>query len=927
MTVQFARAAVIALALSTTSSAWADASTSSAAYAKALALFQAGNVRGARVELLNAIKENPDNAAARLLNARVLLLRGDGVNAQTEIERAIKAGAPREFTYHLTANALFLQREFSKALDVAKPTRIPPQFQSYAARMRGRAQAALGADSEAAAEFERAARLAPSSPEALTDLARYQAGKRDAKAAVASVDRALAIAPGNVQALMLKGNLTRALVGLPQALPYFDKAIATDGNNIEALLERAATLGDMKREDAARADIAKVKGLAPNHPLALYLEAVLAARGGKMQEAQTLLSNTKGTLDRYPPAQMLQGMVAFQLGNTQQAAEAFKRVVAAAPNNPVALKLLAVTQLRLNDAPGALATLKPFVAVPNLDAGTLSLLGSAYARSGDFKTAQTYLERASTAAPGQKMLGTQLAMTKLAQGDLSGAEGQLQQVLRSDPNSLQALVTLAAVKLRERDYRGAGAAAQRIVESNPQLPIGYNLRGTAAIGLRNPKLAEINFRQALQRKADYVEARRNLAQILLATGRLDQGRAEVATLLQQKPNDLRAMLLMAELSGRANKPAERIDWLKRATTANPQAIEPKAALVQSYVAAGNFNQALTDASALARSNGDDPRVLQLLGGTQVAAKQLPAAIQTFERLVAQRPTDLGARIMLARVQTVANNIPAARATYQAALKLPGAAPEPVYQDLIGLDVRAKNFDGALANAEALKKATTQKVAADKLIGDINLAANRPRDALAAYTRVRAKNDSAPVATAIASAQARMGQPQAALATLEGYRKSKPKDPLGWAALADFHLQTRNYKAAITTYEAMRAGGMAANDPGILNNLAWAYHRTGDRRALATAAAAYQGAPRAPAVQDTYGVILIDTRADVKKGLALLQQASKAVPVDPNIRFHLGAAYRANGMAADARRELAAALKSPALENPAGARQMLASLGR
>ena len=911
-----------------TTPAFADAASSAAAYDRASQRFEAGDLRAARVELLNALKENQNNAAARLLYARVLLARGDGVAAQTEIERAIRAGAPKASTLHLTANALILQRQFSRALDTARAAAVPPQFASYAARMRGRAHAALRADTPARAEFERAARLGPSNPDNHVDLARYYASKREVPAAVASVDRALALSNRNVPALLLKGDLVRATQGLEPSLAFFNRALAVDPNNIEALLERAATLGDLRREAPARADIEKVKGLAPDHPLALYLEAVLAARAGKYQDAQALLGRTKGILDRYPPAQLLQGMVSFQLGNFGQASEAFTRVVAAAPGNPIGLRLLGMTQLRRGDARGALATLRPLEARPNLDAGTLSLLGSAYARTGDYAKAQTFLERASALAPGrQTQLDTQIAMTRAAQGDIGGAEAGLQQVLREDPNSLQALVSLSAVKLRERDFRAAGLTAERIVKAHPQLPIGYNLRGAAQLGLRNTKAAEANFRTALQRKPDYADARRSLAQLLLVTNRVEEGRKELGVLIQQQPNDVRTMMLLAGVAASRNNLAERVDWLRRAAIAAPQAFEPRAALVQTYAAAQQPNRALTEATALARTNGRDPRALQLLAAAQLQARQPAASVATLNRLVAQQPQSKAARVLLARAQTLSNSPAQARSTLEAALRLPGPGTEQVYVDLIALDLRARRFDDALATAARLRAATPRKLAAEKLIGDVNLAANRPAAALAVYRRVRAQSDTTQTATLVATAQFRSGDRAGALATLEEQARRNPRDPLARAALADFHLQTRNWRAAVATYEAMRrAGGAAANDPGILNNLAWAYNQIGDRRAIALAAEAHKRAPRAAVIQDTYGLILVNTGTNPKQGLALLQQAVRATPRNPNMRFNLAQAYRANNQRAEAVREVTAALRMPGLENPARARQFLQQLG-
>ena len=58
-----------------------------AALARAIKAMDGGDPRTARVELMNAIKANPTLAEARLAQARALLMLGNGVAAQDELDR------------------------------------------------------------------------------------------------------------------------------------------------------------------------------------------------------------------------------------------------------------------------------------------------------------------------------------------------------------------------------------------------------------------------------------------------------------------------------------------------------------------------------------------------------------------------------------------------------------------------------------------------------------------------------------------------------------------------------------------------------------------------------------------------------------------------------------------------------------------------
>nr|MDQ4087423.1 hypothetical protein [Pseudomonadota bacterium] len=103
-----ARRALLALALLMSAAACSNAGPASP-YARGMAAFEAGDIRTARVEFLNAIQADPDNSAARVMQAQVHLLLGDGVAAEAEIVRARQNGLPVEQSRHLLAHARLLQ--------------------------------------------------------------------------------------------------------------------------------------------------------------------------------------------------------------------------------------------------------------------------------------------------------------------------------------------------------------------------------------------------------------------------------------------------------------------------------------------------------------------------------------------------------------------------------------------------------------------------------------------------------------------------------------------------------------------------------------------------------------------------------------------------------------------------------------------------
>ena len=76
-----------------------------------------GMVRGAIVELKNALQKNPDNTEARWILGQIYLEIGDGADAEVQLLRAIKLGIDRERAIIPVGEALLLQGKFQDIID------------------------------------------------------------------------------------------------------------------------------------------------------------------------------------------------------------------------------------------------------------------------------------------------------------------------------------------------------------------------------------------------------------------------------------------------------------------------------------------------------------------------------------------------------------------------------------------------------------------------------------------------------------------------------------------------------------------------------------------------------------------------------------------------------------------------------------------
>lgn len=889
-----------ATALLYTSSVWAAPAPS---LSHAVSQFNLGNTRDAGVEVQQILRANPNNRDARLLQARVYLSFQQGIAAQAAVEAARRTGADRNATRAIMAEALIDQRKFAEALEEAKASLVPAATTGDGARVRGLAYLGLKQPSSARTELLQAVKLLPNDVKARLALGQYYADTGDAKSAEAMVDQAMRTDPRSIKALLIKGTLVRSREGFTKALPYFNQALAIDQNNLDALIERGSTYTDMRREAEAKQDVSRLLTIAPEHPIGLYLQAVALTRQQKFSEAQALMQRTKGVLDSYPPAMMLQGVIAYEMNNMEQASTFLKKVMEVAPGNPQARRLLGATLLRRNDPDNAIAMLKPLFDAGQANAQLLGLMGSAYARKNDYVSAVKYYSDAVKAEPANVELRTQLAMAELAAGQAAPATQNLQTILRSDPKSLQANLMQTLLQLRTHDFKAGLASAQRLTQYYPDLPVAYNMLGAAYLGNGNYALAEKNFKISLDKKADYHEARRNLAQLYAVQKRYDEARRELQKVLETDRGNVRAMLALADVAQLQGHQDEYLLWLQRAVAINSKVLPPRLALANAYLQVGDKQRALNETTAMMRDFPQRPEVIETLGKTQASLGNFSEATTTFTQLVNLLPNSVPAWQLMARSQWSGKKPDDARKSYLRALAITQPAgtnltPKGiVYLDLLNLEAEQGNFNQALTYAGELRRVFPGQNLADLNSADLYFGAKQWQNAARYYEAAAKIKLDKPIALKLSRCYQKLNQLDKAAGIIATWQKGKPYDSNMALAAANVYMDTKNYRAAIGQYQVMLKQN--PKDTNVLNNLGWAFDQVGDPRALATAEQAYSLAPDQPQVADTLGWILVRHGKDLSRSLLLIQKATDKVKNDPNMQYHLAFALRANGRNKDA----------------------------
>lgn len=462
---------------------------------------------------------------------------------------------------------------------------VPSAGDSELTRLVREARAAMRAGQliDAGRTLDEAVRIAPGNPELWVEIARLRFRGGEHLGALEAADRALALGPEFAPALVLKGQLVRDAHGFADALPWFEAALQAQPDNLEARLEYTAALGDMGQNRAMLASARALTSLAPDEPRAKYLQAVLAARGGKPVLARSLLARS-GMVERgVASAVLLDAVVSLEQGDYASAIATLEPLAVRQPANQRVTAMLARALLMNGEADAVVARFDSAASRADASPYMLTLVARAHEQEGNRARAAMLLTRAATPPAGKAQV----------LDDMPGLAAPTAELRRLAETGDWSATDVAARVLRARFPASADIAA---------------LAADAALGQGDGA-------RALEQYAGASAVRRpwSLTRRALAAYRMIGDDEAADTLLARhvagEPGNLDALILLAR------RRAEQGDWLRTAV------------LLDHVVALGG---------------GHDPMVLELLRDAASAQGKTDEAA-TFTTLLRElRPTPLTA---------------------------------------------------------------------------------------------------------------------------------------------------------------------------------------------------------------------------------------------------------------------------------------------
>jgi putative PEP-CTERM system TPR-repeat lipoprotein len=890
-----------------------------------------GDIAAAIIQLKNAVRADAGNLPARYELALLYLRSNDPMTAERELETAKSRGFDEAKLALPLAQAYFAQGKLDAVLKIdtakmAAQTRAP----LYALQ----ARAKIGQRDNAGAKLLVGKALAEdaASTDALAVEATLLRIENKLPEAEAEVDRALVKAPDSPDLLIMKGELRSQRGDNPGALAVFDGVVKKFPKYVRAYVARAMTRLASDDLAGAGSDVTVIRTNDPNNLMGHYLEAFLRARENKPADAAQILLAHQPLLDTYAPAEYLMAVTSLADNKPEIARGYAEHYVNRAPDDLGGQQLLATIYLRLNNPRKAVEILEPLHARAPAKADLTLALAQAYSSAGRSGEAIALFQQGLAADPGNASVQYALAVSQLQSGAKAEAETGLQKLVTANPTFTQANFALVMSQLQSHDTDKALKTAAAMIKANPADPIGYNVLGTVQLAANDPAAAATSFKTALDKDPKFATAALNLARLEEGRGNRAEAKTWYEKAITIDRRNTAAYEGLAQVALNAGDIPGAAQSLERAIVADSVAPSPRLKLITLYLEQKDNQRALIAARDFVSATPSNVDAYESLGRAQLAVGDYVNAIGSYRQIVTRMPDNSEAQRRLGRAYVaaamsksgdVATNWREARIAFDHALRFAPDSPQAL-NDSIALEQQSKGADAALALAQKLAAERADSVPRLIALGDTQMMAKKPAEAIATYRKALANDSSGAGVQRLSAALMSSGKAAEGATTLQTWITKNPADHDSRLMLVSYYIDAAKYDDAIRESETLNRA--VPNNPAVLNNLAWLYGQRKDPKAFTFAAKAYELAPRSPDVSDTFGWLQVNS-GDAAKGAELLGKAHDLAPDRADISYRYAVALEKRGDPGKAKAVLQKSLAAPATftERPQ-AEKLLKQLG-
>lgn len=818
-----------------------------------------GQYRAALIELRKAEQGKADPIALAATQASVLLDLGQ-YRAVVDLLREIEPAQRTKEINSLLLRAMIRAQKLASAerlLEVADDLTIGEQVGARAeiAFLRGQLV-------QARRLYEARLDALPDDVDANLGLASVESAEGDKAAALARVEKVLSDHPKHTVAriarariLVESGDLTRAedtlsaaLIDLPQTdIPRPEKNVIL--NLLVDLLTKQGRTSEA---------LVYSQSLTDDNPQATeiqrrFQEGMEHWEKGDLEAAKAAFEDVYKSSPSDTTGTML-GMIAYLQGNHERSTDYFRRHTDPETASAGVLGVMSRSLAKEGRLDEALAAVqKARKNTPN-NTDIQGLEGLLLLASGQ-KSGEGLVKRSLTKNPKQKDLWIALSRSYAGNREFEDAEKALAAGLEHFPKDFVLQRASVAVQLTQKKYDGANKLLKAWLKADPDNAGLQLLQGNTALVAGDAKAAKDAFERVLKNndKTHAAAAHAGLISVYMREADFELAEIQSRSLIDFDPeSDAGYKYLVTAVEAAKKATPESVARMLNRYAQDTQLTTPLEVLAEYYFRNNKHAQALKTL--------DEARALA------------PGS---------SRLDDMSAAVMyqMARNMMLEKDINSAREQTLKALKI---RPDnlTLRQFLVSIELQAEKFDEAEKLITHLKIPPKRQYIVDELWGDLAVAKGDLARGETQYLKSWAAQSTDSVAHKIYQLLKRQGKPT--MSFLQDWQ-AKNNSFAAQLFIAGEFLGRGDYAQAIQRYEKLLAA--KPDHAVVLNNLAWSYYKTKDKRARKVAEKAVEIAGEAAPILDTLGVILI-AEGEYAQAVEILERAVKLAPDNEEIKGHL-----------------------------------------
>jgi cellulose synthase operon protein C len=735
---------------------------------------------------------------------------------------------------------------------------------------------------KAALELRNAVRLERNMTEAWKVLAEIDETSRNWPGLVTDMRTIVELDPGEVSARLKLAKLLLLAGSSSEALELVNAGMELDDRSADLRALKAAILYKLdKQADAVREAQAALDMDSSNGDALMVVAASRLAKGdakGALSLFQDPLVAQAKSLENNVGFQLLKIKLLGQTGDLKSAEAALRKLVDLNPQEPGYRKLLInfyVEQRRLDDAEGEMRYLAG--ASPADSEAVLDLVRYLYTVKKDAPAARRELN-ARIGARGE-IFPYQMALADMdfAEGNLAAGRQSLEKLIGTDGSATHvrtAKIALAKTYLANRDFDTADRLASDVLGDDPHNVEALKLRASLRLERSQLDAAVADLLEALNYQPRSTDLMLALATAYERGGMIELADKRLADATRVSDWDANIGLEYAAFLQRRGSTARAEDVLIGLNKRRPDNIGVLSALAQVRLARQNWEGALETVESMRRLDKGSGVADQILGTALVGRNKYDEAITAFQR------------------------------AYNAA---PGAA-QPM-DSLVGALLKANRKDQATAFLRAALTKDPNNANALLLLGSMQLSGGATDQALKSFlAAIKAQPKDAAGYRALSDLYVGQKNYDEAIRFIRSAIEQQPEMISLHVILAGVLERKGDYESAISEYQFMLDRQPA--NLILANNLAsLLLDRRSDEASLkkALSLAAILRRSEIPQFKDTLGWASY-RQGDYRAAVALIEEASAALPGQAAVRYHLGMGYIATDQPAKATEQLKKALE-------------------